>query len=97
MHAALTAAGWLGGTLSLLAYALLLLRRVSATGRWFNSLNVASGLLLVCSAFAAGAVPNMVFNLIWAGWGLYGFIAGRSPMPVVVIPQSLSPQGSEHE
>lgn len=97
MHAALIWAGWVGGTLSLLAYALLLLQRVSATGRWFNGLNVASGLLLVCSAFAAGAIPNMVFNLIWAGWGIYGFVAGRPPLPIVLTPHGLNSPGGGDE
>lgn len=85
MDAVLTAAGWAGGTLCLVAYILLILEKLHATGTWFNVLNIISGMLLVGSAFAAGALPNMVFNLLWCSWGLYG-LAARRPQVAVVPP-----------
>lgn len=73
------AAGWVGAGLTLLAYGLLVMRRLESGGPWFNGMNVLGGLLLLGSAVAAGAMPNVVLNVVWVVAGTYGLIArGRA-------------------
>lgn len=74
MNAVLTLAGWIGAVLSLLAYGLLILERLSGSGLWFNAMNMIGSVFLVGSAIAAGAFPNVLINLVWLATGFYAVV-----------------------
>lgn len=77
MSVLLTAAGWVGGLLMVLAYGLVTLRHLRSTGIVFQLLNTLGAVLLIGSAVDAGAFPNAVISIAWAAIGLYGMCRPR--------------------
>lgn len=73
----LDGAGWLGGVTVAIAYVLVSAQRLPATGRTFQVLNVVGGALLTVTAIHRGALPNMIINLVWIGFGLYALATFR--------------------
>ena len=60
-------AGWIGGILVVTGYALGVTRRLSATGRAFQILNIVGGCLLGLTALYRFALPNLMINVAWVG------------------------------
>lgn len=89
----LIAGGWIGGVLTLLAYGLLIRNYLSASGLWFNIINTIGGLLLVGSALAVGALPNVFLNSVWTAAGLYGAVmSAKRPAPKEVTAPAVCEQ-----
>lgn len=93
MSAVLTAAGWVGGFLTMAAYGLVTLRYLNPTTLWFPILNVVGGLLLVGSALDAGALPNAVISIVWAAVGLYALATRRRKPSLAQADSVPSPAG----
>lgn len=62
--------GWAGAVSVLLAYLLLIRRRVSAFGLRYLSLNFLGSACLAVSTSAAGAWPSAAVNVIWLVIGI---------------------------
>lgn len=70
-------AGWVGAVLVLVAYVLVSVRRLSATARSFQALNIAGGVFLGSTALYRGVFPVTVVNLVWIVVGVYALAATR--------------------
>lgn len=73
----LDGAGWLGGIIVAVGYALVVTERIRATGRIFQILNIVGGALLAVTALYRFALPNLIINVVWIGFGAYALIAAR--------------------
>ena len=62
--------GWSGGVCTLVAYLLLIRRRISAASSLYLSLNLLGSACLALSTSAAHAWPSAAVNVIWLGIGL---------------------------
>lgn len=97
MGTALTAAGWVGGFLMMVAYGLVTLRYLSATGLLFQCTNIVGAVLLAGSAIDAGALPNAVISVVWAAVGVYALVANKGQSDAVAneAPRKHSPGSPE--
>ena len=77
MESVLAIAGWGGGVLVGIAYALVSLGRIHAQSPTFQLLNVVGGALLTWTALDHGALSNAVIDLVWVGFGLYTLVILR--------------------
>ena len=77
------AVGWIGAICVLGAYILLTTGKLSEKSSHFHILNMIGALGFVINAYAHGAIPSMVLNVIWAGVGGYALIkiAHSSKLP----------------
>ncbi len=66
--------GWVSAAMMLSAYVLLNTRRVSATSRLYQWLNLLSGAGLIINSGWNGAYPSVAINVIWMFIGLYGVL-----------------------
>ena len=73
----LDGAGWLGGIIVAIVYALVVTERIRATGRAFQILNIVGGALLAVTALYRFALPNLIINVVWIGFGAYALLAAR--------------------
>lgn len=71
-------AGWCGGVMVGLAYALVSTGRIHAQTRTFQLLNVAGGALLTWTALHHGALSNAVIDLVWVVFGIYALVVIRT-------------------
>ena len=65
--------GWAGMVLIILAYYLLSTRKVSASSKAFNLINLFGGVFIIASALPTGLWPVVVLNAFWviiALWAL---------------------------
>lgn len=74
MNVVLEIAGWGGGAMVGLAYALVSMGRIHAQSRIFQLLNVTGGALLTWTALHHGALSNAMIDLVWVVFGLYTLI-----------------------
>lgn len=74
MNIVLEIAGWGGGAMVGLAYALVSTGRIHAQSRIFQLLNVTGGALLTWTALHHGALSNAMIDLVWVVFGLYTLI-----------------------
>ena len=58
-------AGWIGGTLLLIAYALVSTRRLAGDSTIYQLLNVVGSVLLIINSFFYGAYPSVGINIAW--------------------------------
>jgi hypothetical protein len=77
MNLAFALTGWLGATCLLLAYTLVSLGRLVATGGLFQWLNVAGSLGLTANSAWHGAWPSATLNLVWIVIGLGTLLRAR--------------------
>lgn len=78
MELMLEIAGWCGGAMVGLAFALVSTGRIQAQTRIFQLLNVAGGVLLTGTALQHGAVSNAVIDLVWVIFGVYALVVARA-------------------
>jgi hypothetical protein len=57
--------GWLGAFSYIVAYILLITKRLSPDKETYHTLNALGGICLVINAVALGDRPNFIVNLIW--------------------------------
>lgn len=67
--------GWLGACMVLLAYALLSMRKLSATGYAYQGMNIAGALMLAVYTWEKGAIPSSFLNIVWCFIGLAAITA----------------------
>lgn len=60
-------AGWMGGTLIMLAYILLSLKKTSSNSIVYHLINLAGALLLIVNTIYYTAYPSTAINVIWIG------------------------------
>ena len=78
---AVEAAGWTGATLTLLAYLLLSMGKVTGQSLLYQGMNVAGAAGFIVNGWWHGAVPSAVLNVIWmmiGGVALWRIMAKRS-------------------
>ena len=75
--------GWAGTALIVIAYFLVSTKRVSATSKTYQTMNVAGAIGLGVSAFTQASWPNFGLQVIWFVIGLYSlfkiFSQSKSP------------------
>ena len=65
--------GWLGAVSCLVAYLLLVLKKVKAHGLMYPLLNIIGGAGLTYSAVFSADYPNIIINILWAALALISF------------------------
>ena len=65
--------GWLGAVSCLVAYLLLVLKRVKAHGLMYPLLNIIGGGGLTYSAIFSADHPNIIINILWAALAFISF------------------------
>jgi hypothetical protein len=59
--------GWIGAFSYILAYILLIMKRLSAEKQLYHVLNALGGICLVINAIALHDMPNLIVNFVWMG------------------------------
>lgn len=75
----ITALGWAGAALLVVAYALVSLDRITGSGSAFQALNVAGGAALMINSGWNGAWPSAVLNVVWVAVGLAALVRQKWP------------------
>lgn len=57
--------GWLGAGCILLAYYLVSTKKVTASSKNYQLINLLGGISLVINAYAKGATPLVALNIVW--------------------------------
>jgi hypothetical protein len=70
----ISAAGWLGAGLTLVAYVLVSARKLEGHGAGFQALNLFGSIGLAASSAAVGALPSVAANLIWMAIGVFALV-----------------------
>jgi hypothetical protein len=73
----ISAAGWLGAALMLVAYVLVSTRKLEGHRPAFHWLNLLGGVGLATNSAANGALPSAVLNLIWMAIGVAALLRRR--------------------
>ncbi len=63
--------GWLGMSLVILAYCLLIIKKLKSTSVIYNLLNLFGGVGLIASAFTTKSWPAMALNIVWVGLAVF--------------------------
>lgn len=63
--------GWFGAFFYILAYGLLIMKRLSSERRLYHTLNAVGGVCLVINAIALNDMPNLIVNFVWTGIALF--------------------------
>lgn len=63
--------GWIGALAAVSAYGLVTAQRITAQSAAFQALNAIGAGLLSVSAYANGAIPSALVNIVWVGIGVY--------------------------
>jgi hypothetical protein len=63
--------GWFGAFSYILAYVLLIMKRLSHEKEPYHLLNALGGICLVINATALDDLPNLIVNLVWMGMALF--------------------------
>jgi O-antigen ligase len=63
--------GWTGSILSLLAYALVSVKRAEGDSLLYQGINILAGILLVIYTLVLGAYATTGLNAVWVGIGLF--------------------------
>lgn len=63
--------GWFGAFFYILAYGLLIMKRLSPEQKPFHALNAMGGVCLVINAIALDDMPNLIVNFVWMGIALF--------------------------
>lgn len=63
--------GWLGAFSYILAYGLLIMKRLSPEKQTYHALNALGGICLVINAVALDDRPNLIVNFVWMGIALF--------------------------
>jgi hypothetical protein len=74
LNLGIEAAGWLGATLILLAYALVSTGRIDARGAAFQWMNLVGAAGFVVNSGFHGAWPSTILNVIWIGIALASLV-----------------------
>lgn len=69
--------GWAGTVLLVAAYALLTAGRLSASGWFYQTMNLVGGLALLVNCISLSAWPSAALNIVWFGIGLAGLLHSR--------------------
>jgi hypothetical protein len=78
--------GWLAAALTLSAYLLLTMGKVSARSSFYQWLNVLAGAGFIVNSGWNGAYPSAFINVVWMLIGLYG-VFGRQMARSPAAPQ----------
>jgi hypothetical protein len=70
--------GWAGSISILIAYALLTTRKLNASSKVYQLLNIVGSLLLIVNTLYHGAAPPAALNLAWLGIGIYSIVKSKS-------------------
>jgi len=63
--------GWFGAFFYILAYGLLIMKRLSSERQLYHTLNAMGGVCLVVNAIALDDMPNLIVNFVWMGIALF--------------------------
>ncbi len=74
MSTALDLAGWVGGVLGIVAYALVSRGRVAPESAVFQGTNIVAAAMLAVAALHHGALPSAFMNLAWIGFGCQALV-----------------------
>ena len=77
--------GWIGGILLILAYFLLIAKKIKSHTIVYNMLNCFGGIGLAISTFMTKSWPSMTINIIWIGIAIYSIITIKKTKPVYKI------------
>lgn len=64
--------GWIGVSLVVTAYFLLVTNKISSSSKIYSLMNLLGAIGIGFNAFTKGANPNIASNLIWGLIALYG-------------------------
>jgi paired small multidrug resistance pump len=74
--------GWIGGVLLILAYFLLIAKKLKSHSIAYNLLNAFGGIGLAVSTFTTKSWPSVTINIIWVGIAAYSIFTIRKTKPV---------------
>lgn len=70
-------AGWLGASLFLVSYGLLILKRWKSNQTKYHLCNVFGAILLCMNTWYDGSYPSVAINLVWGMIAIHGYRIDR--------------------
>ncbi|MDG3584108.1 MULTISPECIES: CBU_0592 family membrane protein [Galbibacter] len=66
-----TIIGWVGAIIFIIAYLLLVMKKISARKKTYHILNAIGAICLIANAYYLSDFPNVLVNVVWAAIAIY--------------------------